>query len=256
MTDSKQVRETINTETKTAAPKGLLSSIFGSPFAVLKPKTFIDYMKIRETEIARVLAEIINGLPAATNTYDNRFFKSETFCRVLEDEFSHINYDGRYGTVGYDLTYNRSSKVSLKFQGTIFQRQDRRTKDYKLTKPRSVVLRNKLGGQDHVPTKESYFDYLLAVEGERDEKTGVVWVRFGVSPYEVVSENITYNGGKNDQVKCKIYNSDWEFLSEKHEFPTEVTDIRFNERTSDLFHTGFDNIARGLRRLGADNIVD
>lgn len=219
-----------------------------------KSKTFVDYIESKSDKLAQVIAQQVAGWSKIMDNFDYRADKSDFLCRDLDSMFSHIVYDGINGTKGYDLIYNKLLNVSVKTQKEIFQRPYRYNPD-KLTTAKNLVLRNKLGNVvEHTPIQKEYFDYLLAIQTGFDKNTSAYQIRFGVATFNTAKNNI--NNVAGDQIKCRIDNDKWDYLSKLYTYKLTAADINiFEERKTDIYNTFRSNAAIAMRQLGAAHIT-
>lgn len=211
---------------------------------------FLDFLRKNESKLMNHIGSLVTGWPEVINNYDYRFDKSDTMCRIIDDEFDQLDYAAKRGVVGYDMLYDKGvCRVSVKMQNEIFQRKVERSSLSRITKPKDITLRNKLSSTKHVMKQADYFDYLWAIETYCGPTGRLVRIRIAAASYGTVERHVV-NSSKNDQVKCKLPNDAWDHISNPYSFPVKDPNGDFKEEKNALFHAAKDKLARELYELG------
>ena len=119
---------------------GRMSSVLvGNKPGVLSFDKFVD---VNQEAIANAIGPLFIGFPPALNNHDYRFDKSDFLCWTLDEVIPELHY---HSAIGYDMFYENRERISIKIKGEIFERSLKRSNFGGLTKPKEIVLRNKLG---------------------------------------------------------------------------------------------------------------
>lgn len=185
---------------------------YGKIEKIKESGNFIEvFCKKKEKPMLELIYRTASTTPESMNAADNRFDISSYQCYCLVMEFPQSLR--QTNTVGYDMMYNdgfNDARISIKSQKEIFQR-GYKSKKTKLTAPKSIVVRNCMTASNKIKEMKD-FTYLLAIEGRLDKNEGVVYSRFAaisiqnIQKYRVKSDN--------DQLKVRIPNNGWDFLSD------------------------------------------
>jgi hypothetical protein len=213
-----------------------------NPYKMLTSYTFVDFIKFNEERLANTFYKVVKSIPSTMNCPDYRALISDAYARTLDREFYQLK-DTK--SIGYDLLYNNALRTSIKsMQTELFQRL--RPNGKGLTVPKPIILKNKLTPGENKIDIDMYFDYLLGVSAYYDAKTEEYVVSFGVVPFGVV-QNFIPKESANDQVKVRIPNDSWSFISKTYRIKNAKT-AEQEERKNNILNTGLDNIYFELQR--------
>lgn len=207
-----------------------------NPYKMLKSYTFIDFVKFYEDRLAQTFYKVVRSMPSSINCPDYRTLISDMYARSLDRHFYQLK-DNK--AIGYDMLYNNSLTISLKtMQTRLFQRSKKRCSG--LTKPVTIILKNKMNSGVNRTDKDLYSDYLLGVSARYNDDEESYIVKFGVATFSVVEKYIPKESS-NDQVKVCIPDSEWSFISKTYKIKCPKTPDS-EERKNNILNTGLDNI--------------
>lgn len=194
---------------------------------MLKEKVHGDFITFCEKEkelLLLSLVDIISCIPSTMNLLDNRFDISNFYCNELARDFGNILSEDK--SVGYDMLYDHTERISIKFKNRVYQRP--LADGVTLGKIPSIAVKNFLSTVNR-SMEVSGFDYLLAVEKDINKKNGMMGVGFSVATPGTVQRNVVKNS-KSDQLLVKIPNDDWDYFSGVYNFNVDMNDAKQNRR--------------------------
>ena len=174
-------------------------------------------------------------IPPKMNQPDYRFNINNIFCHSLSKEFS---LGGEGGTIrssyseGYDMVFGDKTKISVKIQQEIFQRD----KNGKMLKPKPITMKN-CQGENTENKMILDLDFLLAIQRGKFEN-GRILVGFGVISFEKL-RSLLFRG-KGEQIKAKILNSEYDYFSGLR----EISIVSNPDRDSELNKRFSEGLAR------------
>lgn len=209
--------------------------------------TFIDFAKTYENRILKVIQIFSRTLGTKIKQPDYRALISGKFCSDLHDEFDN----GSEGNVfhidpspGYDATWKKEHKISIKIQLEVFERPWLKNPN-KTTQPKDIVMKNGLGKtKTDADAIDMNFDYLFVIErGEKDSPI----IRFAIADKQTVLQHIKWSG---DQAKYRMQNNQWLFLSrtEKIQERDFISDYLLDEILSKGIHETYQKMTRQAKQ--------
>jgi hypothetical protein len=191
---------------------------------------FSDFVRAHEEALLRNIAAATAGMPALMSKADYRFQISNLFCHALVKPYSgggeHGALESAYSE-GFDLSYARLCRVSVKVQKQIFGTARRR--------PSNIILKNSLGRVVSEKDNRQYcpnFDYLMAIE--RGVPQSSITVSVGVLAAADISKYLI--GTSSDQIKCRVPSEGWTVRLGPRTFQTRWTPTEA-ERATAAFQT-------------------
>lgn len=191
---------------------------------------FIPFCEKEYERILRAICRFSGNIPPKMNEPDYRFNINNLCCHSLSKEF---NLGGEGGVLrssykpGYDMIFADITKISVKIQEEIFQRENSLLKNGTLTKPKDLVMKNCLG-ENRKNKGDLDLDYLMAIQRGND-KNGKRLIGFGVLSKEKLIPIIDareMNSNSGDQIKAKINNDEWDYFSGLYEVETDNSSDR------------------------------
>lgn len=191
--------------------------LFFDPYKTESKKEVGDFGKFcKENEqFLPVISKIVATTPKLMNKLEGKFDISSYQCNQLERYFGPNLID--CSEIWFDMIYkdgSNTARISVKSATEFFQRQNKSNKGM-LTFPKQIVLKNYRSVPNKL-RKPKGFDYLLAIEGKRCEigKNGyTVCARFGIISLQDIQKYVVIHKANPDQLRVKIFNKDWGFLS-------------------------------------------
>lgn len=174
----------------------------------MKKFGFISFCENEKIKIIDAIKKASTNIPTKMNLPDYRFQINNLFCHSLSKEFT---LGGEGGTLrpsynaGYDMIYADTDKISIKIQKEIFQEK----KKNKLLKPKSIIMKNCLGGnaKDKIDID---LDYLMTIQRGKIVN-GKSLIGFGIISKNKLTNLIKVNG--DDQIIVKINNEQYDYFS-------------------------------------------
>lgn len=173
---------------------------------------FIPFCKKEKDKILRAVELAARNIPPKMNFPDYRFQINNMFCHSLSRTF---NLGGEGGTLrsayneGYDMLFADTTKISVKIQQAIFQR-DKKNKS--LTKAKEIIMKNCLGGNGEKKA-DLDLDFLMTIQRGQDKGDGKISIGFGIISKPKLNVLLYRRNNGDDQIIARIKNEDYDYFS-------------------------------------------
>lgn len=208
----------------------------------------IKYLKRYSGRFLQKIERYSKRTPKSMSQLDYRSLMGLYFNDIIF-ELNKPNTDPLFvskRSIGYDVIYSPSGeKISIKSQQEIFQRK-LKNKDG-LTKPKSVVLQNKLGKKAGIKDiQDLEFDVLLLIQRGNfsDKNKDKVEVAWGIVEKDRITLDFIHTQG--EQILYKVSNESLSYFSG---FRTFDRDFELEEKAEQAFKSGIDKLFKRTKSL-------